>query len=243
MRSCLNFCLTLRIEPAINTTFNTKCINNLTVDYADQNYFASSALDQPGIMIWDRRAVNRPLASPFYNQAVDEDDLPYGGALRLDQLIEMDQSDNKHSFIRSIRYCRDHRGLLGVLSRTGQLKILKTNKEFPPVEMDVEGSPELLQVYRSHEMDVHFADPNRKQDQIVSFDWVTLGSSVLRPRVLVLRASGAFEILEQPPYTADHLFKLVPWKSPHRGLEGGCSFGFGLSLQLTGCQRDVDIKA
>jgi hypothetical protein len=38
--------------------------------------------------------------------------------------------------------------------------------------------------------------------------------------VLVLRENGAFDILEQPSKTADHVFKLVPWQTPHRGLEG-----------------------
>ena len=203
--------------------FQTKCNNNLAIDYADQNYFTSSALDQPGIVIWDRRATSRPVASPSYLQAVEEDDLPWGGALRLDRVIEMDQEssfDSKNSFIRSLRYCRDHRGLLGVLSRTGQLRVMNTIKEHTPHDKSVEDSPELLQVHRSHEMDVMYSDPSRKQDRIVSFDWVTLGSPVLRSRLLVLRASGAFDILEQPSFTSDHLFKLIPWKAPHRGFEG-----------------------
>lgn len=208
-------------EPNVVTTFQTRCNNNLAIDYADQNYFTSSALDQPGIMIWDRRATARPVVSHSYLQAVDEDELPWGGALRLDRAIETDQDlslDSKHSFIRSLRYCRDRRGVLAVLSRTGQLKIMNTIKE--PNDGELEGSPELLQVQRSYDMDVSFADASRKQDRIVSFDWVTLGSPVLRSRLLVLRASGALEILEQPSYTSDHLFKLIPWKAPHRGLEG-----------------------
>jgi WD repeat-containing protein mio len=214
-------------------TFHTKCNNNLAIDFADQNYFASSALDQPGIMIWDRRAPSKPVTStdptvsPAYHQAVDDDDLPWGGALMLDRVIEMDSDptlgESKHSFIRSLRYCRDHRGLIAVLSRTGQLKVLNTQKEFTAPENTLEGSPELLRLHRSHEMDVTYADPDRKQDRIVSFDWVTLGSPVLRPRLLVLRSSGAFEILEQPSNASDHFFKLITWKPPHRGLEGNRS--------------------
>jgi len=220
----------VKIDSSSVVTFHTKCNNNLSIDFADQNYFASSALDQPGVMIWDRRAPSKPvgstdpLVSSVYQQAVDEDDLPWGGALRLNRVVDADLdsslNDSKHSFIRSLRYCRDHRGLLAVLSLTGQLKVLNTQKELASPEHELEGSPELLRLHRSHDMDVTFADTSRKQDRIVSFDWVTLGSPTLRPRLLVLRSSGAFEILEQPSPSADHLFKLIAWKAPHRGFEG-----------------------
>ncbi|KAJ0286458.1 hypothetical protein CBS470a_005844 [Colletotrichum nupharicola] len=211
-------------EPNIGVvTFQTKCNNNLAIDYADQNYFASSALDQPGIMIWDRRATSRPVASHSYLGAVDEDELPWGGALRLDRVVDSDDdpslSESKHSIVRSLRYCRDHRGLLAVLSRTGQLKVLKTNKELTPPDMSLEGSPELLEVHKSYDMDVQYGDSGKKKDRIVSFDWVTLDSAVLQPRLVVLRANGTFEILEQPSYTSDYLYKLTPWQPPHRGLE------------------------
>ncbi|UZP44190.1 hypothetical protein NXS19_012002 [Fusarium pseudograminearum] len=209
-------------DPGSIVTFQTKCNNNLTIDYADQNYFASSALDHPGVMIWDRRATSRPVASPTYMQAIEEDEIPWGGALRLDQVIETDSdpflAEGKYSLVRSLRYCRDHRGLLAVLSRTGQLKVLNTNKEVPS---SGSSNPELLQVQKSYEMDVSYVETSRKNDRIVAFDWVTLSSPVLRPRLLVLRANGNFDILEQPSQTSDHVFKLVPWKSPHRGLEGG----------------------
>ncbi|KPM43478.1 hypothetical protein AK830_g3040 [Neonectria ditissima] len=200
-------------------------IHDLRVDN-DPNYFASSALDSPGVMIWDRRATSRPVASPSYLGAVDEDELPWGGALRLDRVIETDSdpflAEGKHSLIRALRYSRDHRGLLAVLSRTGQLKVLQTNKETPT--MVAQSSPELLQVQKSHEMDVSYVETSRKNDRIVAFDWIPLESTVLRPRLLVLRANGNFDILEQPSNTSDHVFKLVPWQTPHRGLEEGAPY-------------------
>lgn len=208
---------------SVKLQYSTKCNNNLTIDLADQNYFASSALDQPGVFVWDRRATNRALASPAYLGAVDEEDVSWGGALCLYDAVEMDEpslSDSKHSMVRSMRYCRDRRGLLAVLTRTGQLKVMETTKEFTSPELELAGSPELVQLQRSHEMDVHYADPNRRNERIVSFDWVTMGSPSLQPRLLVLRANGSFEVLEQPSHTSDHLYKLAAWKSPHRGLDG-----------------------
>ncbi|KAG8416736.1 hypothetical protein J3458_007298 [Metarhizium acridum] len=210
-------------DPSGNITFQTKCNNNLAIDYVDQNFFASSALDHPGVMIWDRRATSRPVASHSYMQAVEEDELPWGGALRLDKVIETDSdpffTEGKHSLVRSLRYCRDRRGLLAALSPTGQLKVMETNKEIMSTGVATHEGPELLRVQRSHEMDVSYRDNSRRNDRIVSFDWVTLDSPALRPRLLVLRANGAFDILEQPSRTSDHVYKLVPWQAPHRGLE------------------------
>jgi WD40 repeat protein len=202
--------------------FHTKCCNNLAIDYADQNYFASSALDQPGVMIWDRRAVSRHDVNPSYSDALEKDSLPWGGALRLDRAVqtEADPTDSKNSFIRSLRFCRDHPGMLAVLSRTGQLRVLSTKHEHVDADVKVDGSPELLEVRRSNEMDPLYADPSRKNDKIVSFDWITMSSPVHQPRVIVLRASGAFEVLQKPSFTSEYPFKLIPWQPPHRGTDG-----------------------
>ncbi|KAG6022857.1 hypothetical protein E4U41_002147, partial [Claviceps citrina] len=210
-------------DPTGNVTFQTKCNNNVAIDYADQNHFASSALDHPGVMIWDRRATSQSLASQPYMQAVEEDLLPWGGALQLGQLIETGSDPfitaGKHSLIRSLRFCRDRRGLLAALSPAGQLKVLETQKDIESAGMAHQQGPDLLQVQRSHEMDVSYRDNSRRNDRIVSFDWVTLPSLSLQPRMLVLRANGVFDILEQSSRTADHVYKLVPWQAPHRGLE------------------------
>ncbi|KAI1128521.1 hypothetical protein F5Y10DRAFT_173668 [Nemania abortiva] len=209
--------------------YQTKCNNNLAIDYMDSNYFASSSLDRPGIVIWDRRATSRHLASPFYSDATETDGLPWGAALNLDRAIDINPSNvpDRGSLVRSIRFCREHRGLLAVLSRTGQLRVLETTKEFATWDGHYDHhheSPEILDARNSYELDMGFTKGNRKHDQIVSFDWVTLNSPTLTPRALVLRASGAYEILEKPSYTSDHIYKMVPWQAPHRGLEEGTSY-------------------
>ncbi|KAA8567567.1 hypothetical protein EYC84_008042 [Monilinia fructicola] len=164
-------------------TFQTKCNNNLTIDYSDPNYFASSSLDQPGLMVWDRRASTRATASPMYLDAFDNDGYAWGAALQLKK-----------------------RGTLGVLSNAGQLQILKINKEYYDAgsEDDVKGSPETT------------TDRGRKQeDRVVSFDWLTLGTTDLQPRVVALRASGSFEIMQTPPNTGGQMMEFMPWKGPH----------------------------
>lgn len=207
-------------------TYPTKMNNNLSIDYKDPNYFASTALDQPSVVIWDRRATSRPSSSPAYLEAVDNDDLPWGAALKLDLAIDVqpEQFADKHSLIRSLRFCRDQRGLLGVLSRTGQLKVLDLHREFTTPDMEYEGSPELLQVRRSYELDLGYSSHDKRNDRIVSFDWVTVDSPALTPRAIVLRANGAFDILEKPSHTTDHVYDMVPWQPPYRGVEGECHF-------------------
>lgn len=213
-------------ESVIN--FQTKCNNNLTIDYADQNYFASSALDSPGVMVWDRRALNRSVASASYLEAVDADDVPFGAALRLDHAMDMETNpqarSDRNSFIRKIAYCRDQRGMLAVLSRTGQLKVLSTQpSDCPSIDMESE-SPQLLQVKKSNEMDNLYAEFSRKNERIVSFDWLTMPSPALRPRLLVLRANGTFEILVVPSFTRKYPYELTPWQAPYRGLVEGSGY-------------------
>lgn len=173
-------------------------------------------------MIWDRRATSRLSSPHFYLDAVDNDEVPWGAALKLDRAISVkpEQFADKHSLIRSLRFCRDHRGLLAVLSRTGQLNVIDTNKEFSTTEVEYEGSPELLQARRSYELDLDYSNHEKKNDRIVSFDWVTLDSPTLTPRALVLRANGVFDILEKPSYTSEHMYKMIPWQTPCRDLEG-----------------------
>ncbi|KAI0128836.1 WD repeat domain-containing protein [Xylariales sp. AK1849] len=216
----------LRDSPAPVISYQTKLNNNLAIDYADQNYFASTALDHPGVVIWDRRANSRDSSSPIYLDAVENDDLPWGSTLRLERGVDVKPEDftDKHSLIRTLRFCRDHRGLLAVLSRTGQLKVMETQKEFSTSGMEYEGSAELLQARKSYDLDLNYSNHDKKNDRIVSFDWVTLDSPALTPRALVLRANGAFDILEKPSHTSEHIYKMVPWQSPYRGLEEGSSY-------------------
>ncbi|PHH61819.1 hypothetical protein CDD81_7922 [Ophiocordyceps australis] len=215
-------------DPEASTTFQTKCNNNLAIDYADQNYFASSDLSHPGVTIWDRRAANRAVASHTYMKAVDDDELPWGGALCLDKVIETGSNpfldEGKHSLIRSMRYCRDRRGLLAALSPSGQLKMLQTTREMHSSLTALQRGPELLEVRRSHDLDVSYRDLWGRSDRIVSFDWVTLKSPVLQPRVIVLRASGRFDILEEPCRSSQQVFGFVPWQTPHRGLDAGTRY-------------------
>jgi hypothetical protein len=153
----------------------------------------------------------------MYLESVDQEEVPWGAALRLDRAIETE----KNVYIRQLRYCRDQRGTLGVLSGAGQLQVFRTNKEYvePASVNDLRGTPELLEVKKSYDLEYPYFDLDHKkrfEDRIVSFDWLTLGTSEIPGRVVALRANGSFEILQMPAATAGLLSNLIPWKPPHR---------------------------
>lgn len=153
----------------------------------------------------------------MYLESIDQEEVPWGAVLKLDRAIESE----KNVYIRQLRYCRDQRGTLGVLSGAGQLQVFRTNKEHidPGSINDIRGSPELLEVKRSYDLEYPYFDPNHKrrfEDRIVSFDWLTLGTSEIPGRVVALRANGVFDILQMPASTSGLLSNLIPWKPPHR---------------------------
>ncbi|PBP26540.1 WD repeat domain-containing protein [Diplocarpon rosae] len=196
--------------------FQTRCNNNIAIDHTDTNYFASSSLDQPGLVIWDRRVSSRSTASPMYLESFDQDEIVWGSVLKLDKAIEVEKS----TFVKQLRFSREQRGALGVLSTAGQLQVLQTKKEYvePGSLNDVRTSPELLEIKKSYDLEYPFFDQNhlkKFEHRIVSFDWLNLGMPGLPGRVVALRANGEFGILQMPTATASQLSQLIPWKPPH----------------------------
>ena len=198
--------------------FQTRCNNNVCIDYADPNYFASSSLDSPGLMVWDRRASSRAESSPMYLESLDSEEVTFGTALKLNRII---QTDKAGAYVRSLRFCRDQRNMLGILSNTGQLQVLRLNKEYvePRSPNDILESPALLEVKRSYDIEHPYYDEDHKQrpeNRIVSFDWLPLGTSELQHRIVALRGNGAFDVMQMPTTEAGQLSDLMPWVPPHR---------------------------
>jgi hypothetical protein len=153
----------------------------------------------------------------MYLESFDQDEIPWGAALKLDRAIDVEKS----VYIKQLRYSREKRGALGALSSAGQLQILQTKKEYvePGSSDDLGSGPELLEVKKSFDLEYPYFDPDHKrkyEHRIVSFDWLNLGTSELQSRVVALRANGDFEILQMPAETASQLSQLIPWKPPHR---------------------------
>ena len=140
--------------------FPTRANNNITIDNNDTNYFASSSLDQPGLVVWDRRASDRSAVSHMYLESFDQEEIPWGAALKLDRAIDVE----KNVYIKQLRYSREQRGALGVLSSAGQLQILQTKREFVEPDSVSDGSsPELLEVKKSFDLEYPYFDPDHKR--------------------------------------------------------------------------------
>jgi WD repeat-containing protein mio len=153
----------------------------------------------------------------MYLESIDQEEVPWGAALKLDRVIMTE----KGVHIKQLRYSREHRGHLGVLSSAGQLQVLKTAREYvePGSVNDIRGAPELLEVKKSIDLEYASFDPDhikRPEERIVSFDWLNLGTPELDPRIVGLRSNGTFEILQLPAATAGQLSQLVPWKPPRQ---------------------------
>lgn len=211
------FLLTIIDSSPVAITFATRCNNNLALDYVDSNYVASSSLDQPGFVVWDRRATSKAVCSSSYLLAIENDGLPFGSSLNIKSAIRLGKSGN--ASIKQLRFSREQPGALGILSTNGELRVCQTRKEFHDPEDGSPASPLLLEIAHSHDLQYPYDDellPKRYEDRIVSFDWINVGTGDMEPRVLILRANGQFEVLAMPSATAAHLAQVTPWAPPHR---------------------------
>lgn len=155
----------------------------------------------------------------MYLETFDEGSIAWGSVLKLDSILQSSKNV-PHSSIKQLRYSREQRGCLGVLSTAGQLQIFQTRKEYVEAGSsdDIQGSARLLEVKKTYDLEYAYFDEGRekKYDQrIVSFDWVNAGSSALQGRVLALRGNGEVEIVYMPASTNNHIEQFMPWKAPH----------------------------
>ncbi|TQS35932.1 hypothetical protein Golomagni_03632 [Golovinomyces magnicellulatus] len=207
----------LRDPNFTSISFPTRCNFNIAIDHLDTNYFASSTLDLPGLVIFDKRASSdRTNVAPRYIEAFEEEKLPWGAVLKLDRIIEGDKSIS----VKQLRFSREHSGALGVLSTSGQLQVLQTKKECvgPKSEVNTRSSPELLEIKRSYELErsrQNFSNKKTFEQRIVSFDWIYLRTLDLEPRIIGLQANGEFRIFQMPSTTSAHLLQMIPWSQPH----------------------------
>lgn len=196
-------------------SFTTRNNNNIAINHADPNYLASSNLESANVTIWDRRAgSSRMTASKRYSDVVDSGALPWGCVLSLNKTI----NSEKDTTIRSLRYCRDHRGLLGVLSSAGELQAVQTLREYADDEDQIEGSPELLYVQKSTTLEWPYFDPHAASsynERIGSFDWMTFGSKEYQPRVLVRRNDASIDVKLVPMGVEKVLFESLEMSSNH----------------------------
>lgn len=134
--------------------------------------------------------------------------MSWGCALKLDRAIDTE----KNATIKQLRYSRDRRGLLGVLSSTGELQTIQFGKQFIDEDDILIGSPELLQIRKSHILEYPWGHnrfgkpPNTRID---SFDWVRLDDDDHAPRIVYRRFDASLGITVNPSTTEATLFDLL----------------------------------
>lgn len=198
--------------------YPTTCVHNLAVDPQDENYFVSAGPPrETAVHVWDKRAAPSntaaSLGSGYRNSAQD------GPILELKSPFFGGDRSNPVN-IWSLRYSGTENGCLGVLTSSGQFRIIQTKRGFCSQDdasgQDDHVASEIIghtvpQLYVSLEYDVEppFAHSNHRRgelNQIVSFDFTNLNSSFTnRPCAMFLRGSqevGIYELQGRPPALA-----------------------------------------
>lgn len=170
-------------NPALQ--FPTKCVNNLAIDWLDENYIAScSSAGDPTICIWDRRVGSRLASTAGGPTHTPETGQP-GPALEFKGVFAPKSS------IWSLRFSRTKRGCLGVLSNTGHFKTYDIAKEYLSDEYrssvdetlgqgSFENYPEPIYTKYVRDISSPFNHPSRgcnETDRIVSFDFLNISPS------------------------------------------------------------------
>ncbi|MCJ1372649.1 hypothetical protein MMC20_003874 [Loxospora ochrophaea] len=186
--------------------FQTAHIHYLSIDPTNENYFASAGPPRDTtIHIWDRRSAARPVSTGLsYNSENNAQD---GPTLVLGNAVETETKSDQAN-IWGLRYCPTQHGCLGILSSTGEFKIVETREEHTHERREgsiVGGS---LQVYSSqntrqlftkhaNKVELPYGDncQHRKEiDRIVSFDFTNLVGSRGRACAILLRGNHSIEI-------------------------------------------------
>jgi WD repeat-containing protein mio len=200
-------------------------VHNLSVDARDPNYFASCAIGEQAVCVWDRRGSPHQTGSSFIP--------PPANAVAVDQPSHIlsyancvdDYKPSHKSSIWSVRYCGSKRGTFGVLTSTGQLRIIETKQEFsaPTHNSGMSGSvirrqgagaqsvavaegPKLLRTKRIRDIELPFYDQTRgrpETERIVSFDFMASGNPRDGHRAITYRANGHIDIFPLLPPPAE----------------------------------------
>ncbi|KAI9809514.1 MAG: hypothetical protein M1827_006820 [Pycnora praestabilis] len=197
--------------------FLTRCVHNLGIDSNDENYFASAGPQgDPTVCIWDRRLGPRSSATTLSSGNNANDGSHFVASLELNNVIDS-SSPSTRSSVWSIRYSKKERGCLGVLSNTGELKIIDTAKEYDtrtskngqtghnntPVETQ---TPEAIRTKVTRNIQYPFYNRSRGRKEslrAVSFDFITTRNVHDGHRIITLQADGQIKVLNIPSIPGD----------------------------------------
>ena len=198
--------------------YPTTCVHNIAADPTDENYFVSAGPPrETAVHVWDRRSAPNITAASLGSGS--------GSSAQEGPILELkspffggDRSNPVNLW--SLRYSGTENGCLGVLTSSGQFRIVQTRQGFcsqdDAFREDDHVADEITvhtpsQLYVSQEYDVEppFAHSNHRRgelNQIVSFDFTNLNNSFTnKPCAIFLRGSqevGIYELHGRPPALA-----------------------------------------
>lgn len=188
-------------EPTSSLTlqFATRCVNNIAVDSQDENYFASCLpANSPAVSIFDRRMISRTnIAHVGFGSYVSQPDQHPEVSLELRNVV------NPQGTIWGLRFSKRQRGHLGVLSSTGQLRMLnlgtdmesqvapQNEQQSASLEWD-RRNPQSLFLDNAHNfLNAYFERPLVEEvKRIVSFDFTTARSKTGQSKIITLSGDG-----------------------------------------------------
>lgn len=196
-------------EPATGNglQFATRCVNNLAIDWSDENYFASCyPTNDPSICLWDRRMSSRASVAqvPFSGQSSVNQ-------RQVEMSLELRNAIDSPGSIWSLRFAKTKRGCLGVLSSTGHLKVYEINKDIiqgAPQEHghDEHGQnldmPQDVHLHRAQDVERHYSHPSAMKEEkarVVSFDFMAGSTKWQQPELILLTGYGGINTTSVTP--------------------------------------------
>lgn len=183
--------------------FLTRQVHNIAIDPLDENYFISAgSLGDPTVSVWDIRSANR------VNSATASDGGPTGPLLEFRPAVDNSQA----SSIWSLRFSGAKRGCFGVLSSTGEIKIIElAQHSLEPSTGPVNthgASPWSSRHYTrmTHQLQYPWYDKQSVQAEnarVIAYDFMSSESHERRQYALALRSSRNVDLLRiptPPPY-------------------------------------------
>ena len=195
----------LREAPSVSTLqFQTRCVNNIALDTQDENYLASAQLkSNPTVSIWDRRMFSRTSVTQVgFGSYISSADRPPEVSVEMKDVIDPQNE------IWGLRFSKTKRGLLGVLSSTGQLRMLQflsSDNQQSEGQQDKACNQQLPQNI-SLENGYNFSNAWNERPvgdevgRIVSFDFTTSTSKSGAPKIVTLSGDGIIDRKTLPKY-------------------------------------------
>jgi WD repeat-containing protein mio len=185
--------------------FPTRLVHNVAIDPLDENYFISAGpMGEPTVAVWDKRFVARS------NPGTPSDG-PVGPVLEFRPAVDSySPNPSQPATIWSLRYSGFKRGCFGVLSSTGEMKIIelaqyamRSNSLHSVPGNPLGGTPWTSPHYtrKTHNLQYPWFYTTHGQpedERVIACDFMPSGNPLNGPYAIALRHNRDVELLRIP---------------------------------------------